>query len=157
MTSFVKHMLGNVRRNREQRPGVQTTNGRPVGGGGCAKNDGIGRHCRPDSSSAHATSSESAAVSEAVTKQSFGEHLLRAMRERRAMHNKTKLRELARKWQKECETNTTDVSKQVETKKTELFALYRLYLSDRGVSPGPLSTSNAYMKDWSTRIVSRET
>ena len=138
---FVAHILVNARRNREQRSGVQTT---AVSGGGRAKNDGNDRHCRPDSSGAHVISSDSAvAVSEAVTQQLFGAHLLQAMRERRAMHNKTKLRDLARKWQAECETNTTAVSKQVETNKAELFSLYRLYLSDRGVSAGPLSTSNA--------------
>ena len=141
--NFVKHILGsNTRRNREHQPGVQTTT---VSGGGCAKNDGNGQHCRPDSSGAKVISSDSAVVYEAVTKQSFGEHLLQAMHERRATHNATKLQRLTLKWQKEYETNMTDVSKQVETNKDELFALYRLYLSDRRVLAGPLSTCNTYI------------
>ena len=139
-------MLDNESRNRgDQRSGVQTTIGTTVDNGNNDNNNGNGRRRRSVNSSSHVASSAAVAVSQA----DFEGKFFRNMFEHRIAIGKNllrkKFRDFARKWQKECETNTAGVSKQVETKKTELLSLYRLYLSDRGVSPGPLSTSNTYI------------
>ena len=135
MRKFVKHMLGNVRRNREQRSGVQTTNGRPVGGGSVGNNGDNRRRRRADISSSRTSSSESADVSEAVTDQVFGEHLLLVMRERRAMRNKEKLRDLLRRCQVPGASGT-DTTTEIKTQQAELHLLHLAYVRTFGICAG---------------------
>ena len=134
---FVKHILGKVRRSREQQPGVQTTNSTPASGrsGGSSTSNDCCR--RLDISSARATSSDSAVVSEAVTEQVFGEHLLLTMRERRAMHKKEKFRDLLRRCQVPG-TSGTGMTTQIKMHQAELHLLYLAYVRTLGIDTGTM-------------------
>ena len=141
MRKFIKHMLGNESHSSgDQRSGARTTNSTPVGDNNGSNNDGgenDGNHRsrRADSSSPHATSNDSAAVSEAVTEQSLGEQLLWAMIERRAKYNEAKVRGLAHEWEK-SETSFADVAKQMKAHWDELYPVYLVYVQKLGTSAG---------------------
>ena len=141
MRKFIKLMFGNESHNSgDQRSGARTTNSTPVGDNNGTNNDGGNNHGnrrrrRADNSSPHVTSNGSAAVSEAVTEQSFGEHLLRAMIERCAKHNEAKLRGLVHEWEK-SENSFTDVAKQMEAHWDELYPVYLVYVQKLDTSAG---------------------
>ena len=127
MRKFVKHILGNnTRRNREQRPGVQTTNSTPVDRGSGGNNVGNRRHHRPDRSSPRVANTD---VSEVVTEQTFGEHLLLEMRERRAVISKRLFKKKCRELVHRCQVPTNSLTDMTTLIKAQQAELHRLYIA----------------------------
>ena len=147
---FIKHMLGNTSRGREQ-SGVHTTNSTPGGGGSGGNKDGNGRHRRADSSSPHATSSDGATVFEAATEQVFGEHLLLVMRERRAAISKSLFKKKFRDLVRRCQvpgTSVTDMTTLIKAQQADLHRLCIACLRTSDISRGTVLQACMFSCRW---------